>query len=64
MMKNPFIDLHAENPTMHQMKQKNLKGKTDCFCPEGFENIFAKKVNLKIVLEVKSVENLVAMKVR
>ena len=40
MMKNPFIDLNAENPTMHQMKQKNLKGKTNCFCPEGFKNIF------------------------
>ena len=26
MMKNPFIDLNAENPTLHQIKQKNLKG--------------------------------------
>ena len=26
MVKNPFIDLNVAEPTMHQIKQKNLKG--------------------------------------
>ena len=26
LMKNPFIDLNADNPSMAQMKQKKLKG--------------------------------------
>ena len=26
LMKNPFVDLNADNPSMEQMKQRKLKG--------------------------------------
>lgn len=32
LMKNPFVDLNADNPSMAQMSQKELKGTSVCQC--------------------------------